>query len=105
MSQYPDDLASYLRLNVEVDGFLPSDAYQDALSLTNAKRGKFCCINAKRKESAQTEARTLTVQEFQSEEPAEIVKRYFEDSGIGFDDELEEIFKEALVLIQDEARK
>ena len=104
LSQYPDDLASYLRLNVEVEGFLPSDAYQDALSLTNVKKGKFCCINAKRKESAQTEARTLTVQEFQSEEPAEIVKRYFEDSGIGFDDELEEIFKEALVLIRDDAR-
>jgi hypothetical protein len=33
------------------------------------------------------------------------VRKYFEDSGFGFDDELEEIFKEALAMVQEEERK
>ena len=77
----------------------------DAVNLTNGKQCRFCYINAKRKDSKQTEAKALTVQEFQSEEPIEIVRKYFEDSGFGFDDELEEIFKEALAMVQEEERK
>jgi exonuclease SbcD len=105
LRQYPDDIPAYIRLNVEVDGFLPAEAFMDAVNLTNGKQCRFCYINAKRKDSKQTEAKALTVQEFQSEEPIEIVRKYFEDSGFGFDDELEEIFKEALAMVQEEERK
>ena len=105
LRQYPDDIPAYIRLNVEVDGYLPAEAFTDAVNLTNGKQCRFCYINAKRKEAKQTDAKALTVQEFQSEEPIEIVKRYFEDSGFGFDDELEDIFKEALAMVQEDERK
>lgn len=105
LRNYPDNIPSYIRLNVEVDGFLPSDAVMEARNLTKNKQCRFCYINAKRKTSKQTEAKALTVQEFQSEEPIEIVKKYFDDSGFGFDDELEEIFNEALAKVQEDDRK
>lgn len=105
LRQYPDNIPAYIRLNVEVDGYLPAEAFTDAVNLTNGKQCRFCYINAKRKEAKQTDAKALTVQEFQSEEPIDIVKRYFEDSGFGFDDELEDIFKEALALVQEDERK
>ena len=105
MSEYPDNIPAYIRLNVEVDGFLPAEAFMDAVMLTKGKQCRFCYINAKRKEVRQTEAKALTVQEFQSEEPIDIVKRYFEDSGFGFDDELEDIFKETLAMVQEDERK
>ena len=36
----------------------------------------------------------MTVQEFQSEAPIDIARRYAEDCGITLDDELKEMFKE-----------
>ena len=103
--EFPDDIPAYIRLNVEVDGFLPPEAYMEAVDLTKNKQCRFCYINPKRKEAKQTDAKAMSVQEFQSEEPIEIVKRYFEDSGFSFDDELEGIFKEALAMVQEDDRK
>ena len=105
LRQYSDDIPAYIRLNVEVDGYLPAEAFTDAVNLSNGKQCRFCYINAKRKEAKQTDAKAMSVQEFQSEEPIEIVKRYFEDSGFGFDDELEDIFKEAIAMVREDERK
>ena len=104
LSDYPDDIPAYIRLNVEVEGYLPTDAFTEAVNITNDKQCRFCYINAKRKATKETDAKALTVQELQAEEPIDIVKKYFEDSGFGFDDELEEIFKEALAMVQDDER-
>ena len=105
LKNYPDDLPAYIRLNVEVEDYLPTEAYMEAVQMTKGKQCRFCHINPKRKEAKQIDAKALTVQEFQSEEPIEIVKKYFEDSGFSFDDELEGIFKEALAMVQEDNRK
>lgn len=103
--EFPDAIPAYIRLNVEVDGFLPPEAYMEAVDLTKNKQCRFCYINPKRKDAKQTDAKAMSVQEFQSEEPIEIVKKYFEDSGFSFDEELEGIFKEALAMVQEDDRK
>lgn len=105
LKDFPGDNPAYIRLNVEVDGLLPAEANDDALRLTSEKQCRFCYINPRRKTAEQTEAQSLTVQEFQSEQPIEIAKKYFEDSGLGFDSELEEIFNEALKMVQEDDRK
>ncbi len=105
LKEYPDDIPSYIRLNVAIDDFLPAEAFMDAVALTQNKRCRLCCINAKRKTPRQNAVTALSVQEFQSEEPIEIVKKYFGDSGYGFDDELEAIFNEALAMVKEEERK
>lgn len=105
LADYPDDIAAYVRLNVEVDGFLPAEAYAEAVTLTQSKQCRFCGFNSKRKETKHEDAKAMTVQEFQSEKPSDIVKHYFEDSGLTFDAELEATFKQALEMVQEETRK
>lgn len=105
LQDFPDDIPAYIRLNVEVNGFLTAEANDDAIRMTSGKQCRFCYINSRRKATEQVEAKSLTVQELQSEEPIEIARRYFEDVGVSFDEELEEVFNETLKLVQEDERK
>ena len=104
LQRFPDDLPAYIRLNVTDDGFLHAEATAEAVELTRNKACRFCYINLERKETRKADTTILSVQEFQSEAPDDIVKRYFDDSGLEFDPELEEVFKEVLHLVREEAR-
>ena len=102
LSKFPDDIPAYIRLNVEIEDFLPVEANAEAASLTGEKQCRFCCINARRKAAKQAEAKILSVQEFQAEEPIDIAKRYAEDMGINFDSEMQEMFNEVLREVKSE---
>lgn len=102
LGQFPDDIRAYIRLNVEIEDFLPVEANAEAASLTEGKQCRFCYINAKRKTASQSETRILTVQEFQEEEPIEIAKRYTEYAGISFDEDMAAMFNEALREVKSE---
>jgi len=102
LEQFPADIPAYIRLNVEIEDFLPVEAHTEAVSLADGKQCQFCYINAKRKAINQTEAKILTVQEFQSEEPIEIAKRYAEYLGIEFDEEMTAMFNEAMEELKSE---
>lgn len=104
LADFPDDLPAYIRLNVEIDDFLPAGANEEANSLTEQKKCRFCLINAKRKGQKQAEAKVLSVQEFQAEKPIDIARRYADDMGMVFDEELEVLFDEALKMIADDSR-
>lgn len=99
LGKFPDDIPAYIRLNVEIDDFLPVEAHAEAAALTEGKRCRFCYIHAKRKSVGQSETKILTVQEFQSERPVEIAKRYAEYEGIVFDEEMRVMFDEAMNLV------
>jgi DNA repair protein SbcD/Mre11 len=95
LEDFPSDIPAYIRLNVEVEDFLPVAANQEASQLVKDKLCRFCLINTRRKQHSEaSQPRTMTVQEFQSEAPIDIARRYAEDCGITFDDELKEMFKE-----------
>ncbi len=94
LTDFPADIPAYIRLNVEIDDFLPVAANQEAENLTKDKSCRFCLINAKRKAKAQGEQKAMTVQEFQSESPIDIARRFAEDSGIEFDEDMTDMFKE-----------
>ena len=102
LGQFPDDIPAYIRLNVEIDDFLPVEANAEAANLTEGKQCRFCYINARRKAASQSEAKVLTVQEFQSEEPIEIARRYAEYAGISFDEEMTAMFNETLREVKNE---
>ena len=104
LADFPDDIPAYIRLNVEIEDFLPVEANAEAQTLTEGKICRFCHINAKRKAAKQAEAKVLTVQEFQTEEPIDIAKRYAEDMGITFDDEMATLFNETLEIINADSR-
>lgn len=104
IADFPNDIPAYIRLNVEIEDFLPLEAHAEANTLTEGKQCRFCHINAKRRSVKQTEANVLTVQEFQSERPIDIAKRYAEDMGITFDEEMTTLFNETLEMIAADSR-
>ncbi len=104
LKNFPDDIPAYIRLNVEIDDFLPVEAQAEAVSMVEGKQCRFCHINAKRKSNSQSEAKVLTVQEFQAEKPIEIAKQYAAYEGINFDEEMTAMFNEVLNKVAEEAR-
>lgn len=46
----------------------------------------------------------MSVEEFKTEEPIEIAKRYAEDLGIEFDSDMKELFNETLAALKEEER-
>lgn len=100
LENFPDDLAAYIRLNIEVDDFLPAEASQEAANLTKGKSCRFCLIHTQRKLKEKGSQKAMTVQEFQAESPIDIARRFAEDSGIDFDEDLTEMFKEITKQLQ-----
>lgn len=94
LQNFPSDIPAYIRLNVEIDDFLPTEANQEAANLANGKKCRFCFVNTRRKLKASARQKAMTVQEFQAEAPIDIARRYAEDCGIPFDEELTDMFKE-----------
>lgn len=105
LSNYDDTIPAYIRLNVEVEDFLPPEANAEAIQLTKSKQCRFCYINAKRKTGKRATEKALTIQELQSEKPIDIAKRYAEDKCTSFDEELTAIFNEALQLVNEDSSK
>lgn len=99
LKAFPDDIPAYIRLNVEIEDFLPAEAYSEAQRLADGKKCMVCHINAKRRKQETTDVKTITVQEFQSESPIQIARRYADDIGIKFDDEMQQLFNETLKLL------
>lgn len=104
LKNYPDDIPAYIRFNVEIDDFLPPDAKEKAVALTEGKLCRFCHINVTRNIVPQSEARVMTVQEFQAEAPVDLMRRYSDDAGINFDNEMEAMFNEVVKLVEEEER-
>ncbi len=104
LKKFPDDNPAYIRLNVEIKDFLPVEAQAEAVGLIEGKQCRFCHINAKRKTASQSEAKVLTVQEFQAEKPIEVARQYAEYKDFDFDEEMTEMFNEVLNSVADDAR-
>jgi exonuclease SbcD len=104
LKNFPNDISAYIRLNVEIESFLPPNANAEALAIAQNKQCRFCYINAKRKSTLQTNTKTFTVQEFQAQNPIVIVQQYIEDSGAEFTDEIKTLFQEAITLMDEESR-
>ena len=102
LQQFPADIPAYIRLNVEIEDFLPTEANNEAQALTQDKQCRFCFINAKRRERESAEAKDMTIQEFQAEEPIHIAQLYAEQRGGTFDDEMKQLFEEVEELLKSE---
>lgn len=105
LENYPDDIQSYIRLNVEVDDFLPAEAYEEALLICKDKECKLCVINSRSLKKKRRDANVMSVQEFRAEEPVGIAERYAEYKGIEFDSDMKEMFEEILAILKDESRR
>ena len=104
LKNYPNDIDAYIRLNVEVDDFLPVDANAEAQMICEEKKCKFCVINSRRLNKNRTETRIMSVQEFKAEDPIGIAQRYAQDMEKVFDDDMRKLFYETLAAIKEEER-
>lgn len=104
LENYPDDIEAYIRLNVQVDDFLPVEANAEAHMICEGKRCRFCIINSRRPKKNRREAKVMSVQEFKTEEPIGIAERYAADLGIEFDNDMKALFNETLAALEDEER-
>jgi exonuclease SbcD len=102
---FPDDIPAYIRLNVEIADFLPVEAKAEAVLITRDKQCRFCYIKATRTQESTAAERPMTIQEFQAEPPIEIARRYAEDTGIVFDEELQEMFRQVEQMVEEENRQ
>lgn len=93
---YPDDIPSYIRLNVEVEKYLPSVANEEANQIAKEKACRFCLINSMRRESTATTGtvRNFTTSEFKQLDITDVAKMWIESKGDLFDDEIRAILEE-----------
>lgn len=96
LKDFPDDRPAYIRLNVEVEDFLPVGASEEAFAIARDKKCRFCGINHHRKREAAFREKALSVQEFKETPPIEIARQFFEEDGGRFDEDLADMFNEVM---------
>lgn len=101
LEQYPDDIPAYIRLNVEIENYLPSGSDERARKTItdNNKRCTFIRINSKRKiadaHGNENSQEGMNIDEFLKMAPIDLLKQYAADSQLTFDEEMQGLFNEA----------
>ncbi len=97
LADFPNDIPAYIRLNIEIVDFLPPNAKNEAEQLIAGKQCRLCLINSKRiSHSASSASHHLTINEFQTRQPIDIARQYAADKGFVFNDDMQELFRQAL---------
>lgn len=104
LERFPKDKPAYMRLNVEVDDYLPKSAQEDARALLKDTPVKFTYINTHRKGTAAGTRNGVTVAEFQAMSPLSVAEMYARDSGLAFEEDLKKLFREAEAQVEQEKR-
>lgn len=94
--QFPADLPAYLRLQVEVTDFLPPHANDEINAMLEGKEARFCLFNITRPHAGTSDPKMITVSEFKNLSPESVAQRYASDIGTAFDDDMANMFNEAL---------
>lgn len=102
LKDFPSDIPAYIRLNIKHQDFLPPTAQDEAVKLTEGKRCRFCLINLEKVEREEADGETLTIQQFQEESPLEIARMFAEQEGKSFDEDLIELFNQAVNTLDEE---
>lgn len=102
LKDFPSDIPAYIRLNIKHQDFLPPTALDEAVKLTEGKRCRFCLINLEKVEREEADGETLTIQQFQEESPLEIARMFAEQEGKSFDEDLIELFNQAVNSLDEE---
>lgn len=102
LKDFPSDIPAYIRLNIKHQDFLPPTALDEAVKLTEGKRCRFCLINLEKVEREEADGETLTIQQFQEESPLEIARMFAEQEGKSFDENLIELFNQAVNTLDEE---
>lgn len=98
--QFSDDNPAYLRLNVEIEDFLPMHAREKVLEDIKHKQCRFCTFNLFRKvyKDNRKEQQKLSVNEFKEMDPIEVACRYASETNMDLSEEqikmLQDLFRQ-----------
>lgn len=104
LEEFRSDRKSYVRLNIEVEDFLPSDAEEMAEVICDRLGHRFCYNNVRRTVVAGDGPRVMTVDELKEQSPIEFAEMFLSDCGVVFDDEMRAMFKQAVDLVNESKR-
>ena len=105
LREFPADRKAYVRLRVESDGTLPIGANEMAQEAAKGKNCRYCYIHHTRRGETKHEEKRLTVTEFQEMNPIDVARRFFEEKGMAFDDDIREMFETAARAVEEDRRK
>lgn len=96
LNKYDGTIASFIRLNVEVDDYLQVGAYDEAQRIIEDKNCRLCIINPKRKEASEQKDKVtmLTATQLKQADFVDVAKMYIESRGEVFDDEMKFMLQE-----------
>ena len=102
----PDDEPAYIRLNVSVERYLPHGAHErTALALAD-KACRYCDIKKTLTGALPSQARHMTVEQFNSMQPIDIANQYFIDElGTGMTEDQKKMFNSIYLLVKEESRQ
>lgn len=90
---FPADRKAYVRLDVEIEDFLPVGANEEAYAISQGKACRYCLINPRRKRDASYIEKKVSVKEFKELDPIDVARRFVEESGSEFEGDLEKLFR------------
>ena len=101
----PND-RGYIRLNVQVERFLPPGAQERAALAVKDKQSRFCEIKRTVTAALQHHVTQMTVEQFNKMRPIDVVDQYFiETTGQPMTELQREMFNQAYQLVQEENRQ
>lgn len=95
LREFPADIQAYIRMNVEVDGFLPAGYEDDIHQAILGKECRYCLTNSTKREGYGASHAQMSIEEFQAHLPIDIARLYAADMGLDFNSEMESLFLQA----------
>lgn len=107
LKNFDDAIPAYIRLNVEVELYGSADWLHQAEVAAEGKACRVLAVNCVRKadETVNDRDTALTVEQLQTMEPSDVMDRYMESRGLEFDEDLRELFGEALAQTREDMRE
>ena len=103
-----------LPVKTSVTALVKQEALQDPMPLTDAEETaevicyrlghRFCYNNVRRTVVAGDGPRVMTVDELKEQSPIEFAEMFLSDCGVVFDDEMRDMFKQAMDLVNESKR-
>ncbi|MBR6283451.1 MAG: exonuclease SbcCD subunit D [Muribaculaceae bacterium] len=103
LERFPSTEPAYIRLNVAVDGYVPTDARERAASAVADKQCRFCTLKVTSTATATNEQPQLTVEQLQQLSPLDVARIYINrKTHHPMTDEQEQMLQQAISSVQQE---
>jgi exonuclease SbcD len=106
LQQLDPDQRAYIRLNVQVERYLPSGSQERAAMAAAGKACIFCDIKKTATSATTHRASLMTIEELNSKQPIEVANQFFKDKhGSPMNEQQQEMFNYIYQMVKEENRQ